>query len=156
MSLNNFGLVTPNLFRCAQPDKKGAEDLKILGVTTVFKLNSNEEFPDLDELRNFGAGVEIIRISISIIDPVKSDIIRDTHTLNEFIKEETKSVAHCMYGRDRTGFLIAAWRILHCGWSFDKADEERRLFGDWFNLEVVDHMIVNCLKSLIPKFRLDL
>jgi hypothetical protein len=42
-------------------------------------------------------------------------------------------LVHCKYGRDRTGIVIAGWRVRH-GWSKDAAMAEAKKFGyHWFN-----------------------
>jgi protein tyrosine/serine phosphatase len=41
---------------------------------------------------------------------------------------------HCKLGKDRTGTVIAAYRIAHDGWTSDKALDEALTFGmHWYS-----------------------
>lgn len=44
-------------------------------------------------------------------------------------------LVHCQHGEDRTGLVIAAWRVAACGWTKARAMEEALGFGyrDWLN-----------------------
>ena len=50
---------------------------------------------------------------------------------------------HCSAGVNRTGAVIAAYRMLHCGWSFERAMEEMDRRGASFrkNPELYEHMV---------------
>jgi protein-tyrosine phosphatase len=41
---------------------------------------------------------------------------------------------HCLHGQDRTGYVIAAYRMLIQGWSFKRAYQEAKDMGHkwWF------------------------
>jgi hypothetical protein len=42
---------------------------------------------------------------------------------------------HCLHGSDRTGCIIALWRVTHDGWSVADAIEEMRAFGNsWIEM----------------------
>ena len=36
---------------------------------------------------------------------------------------------HCLHGKDRTGLMVAIFRMARQGWSFDKAYTEMKLCG---------------------------
>ena len=44
-------------------------------------------------------------------------------------------LVHCEHGEDRTGLVIAAYRVRHCGWAKDAAIEEALKYGyrKWLN-----------------------
>lgn len=60
-------------------------------------------------------------------------------TINADLHRKTVYI-HCKHGQDRTGFVIAAYRMLIQGWSFDKAYREcldmghKAWFYDYFPL----------------------
>jgi hypothetical protein len=116
------------LYRCGQPDEDGFRELLRLGVNTILKMNATDEFSDAEEARLFAPGtVELLPLTTYFPDP---DYAREAVKTVQSLTEAGKRVAvHCSHGRDRTGFVIGAWRILVCGWSVERADEERRKFG---------------------------
>jgi hypothetical protein len=39
------------------------------------------------------------------------------------------TLIHCTRGIDRTGLVVALWRILYCGWTVEDAEREWRILG---------------------------
>jgi protein tyrosine/serine phosphatase len=116
------------LYRCGQPDEDGFRELLRLGVNAILKMNARQEFSDTEEARLFAPGtVDLLPLTTDFPD---SDYAREAVKMIQALTDAGKRVAiHCSHGRDRTGFVVAAWRILACGWSVERADEERRKFG---------------------------
>jgi protein tyrosine/serine phosphatase len=63
----------------------------------------------------------------------------------------TSVFIHCTHGRDRTGLIIGAYRLLVNGWTFDQMMEERTIFKTNFITEFADHGIIEVLRSLTGK-----
>jgi len=147
MSLENFSLVSEDatwaLYRSGQPDEGGFRELLRLGVNSILKMNATEEFSDAEEVRLFSPGtVEFLPLTTYFPDP---DYAREAVKTIQSLTGAGKRVAvHCSHGRDRTGLVIAAWRILVSGWSVERADEERRRFGPM----TPDDDVVECLRGL--------
>lgn len=53
--------------------------------------------------------------------PLKSDVVQIAWLIDRAPKP---LYVHCRAGRERTGFVIAAWRMIHQGWSFRAAYTE--------------------------------
>ena len=124
MPLNNLGSVVPRLWRCAQPDADGISSIFELGVSTIFKLNTDnpEEQGWCDK-----HGLKLENYPLHLINDLPSIM-----TIVGAITEEMKRgevIVHCLHGIDRTGLIIAAWRILNQGWTVQQADVERKLYG---------------------------
>jgi Tyrosine phosphatase family len=147
VTIENFGTVAEGdgwtLYRCGQPDDDGFRELLRLGVNTILKMNATEEFSDAEEIRLFLPGtVEFLPLTTYFPDP---DYAREAVRVIQSLTDAGKSVAvHCSHGRDRTGLVIAAWRILVSGWSVERSDEERRRFGPMTS----DGDVVECLRGL--------
>jgi len=71
------------------------------------------------------AGVERVQISCSdIMPPTKDNTIRVIRSLRFCQTVEAPVFFHCLHGRDRTGWMVAAYRIIAQGWTEERALEE--------------------------------
>ena len=125
--LKNFHQVTTNLYRCAQPGDAGMRQLEKLGVKTVINLRGLHS--DTDELK--GTALRNERIYFNTWHPEDEDVVR-------FLKIITATngapfVVHCQHGSDRTGTMIAIYRIAVEGWTKDEAIEEMTKGGFGFH-----------------------
>jgi len=125
IGVSNFGEVTPKLFRGGQPKGAGYANLKKMGVDIVVDLRlSGKEA----EKRNVTtAGMQFVSIPWHCLYP------RD-RVFAEFLlllrkNPDKKVFVHCRYGDDRTGMMIAAYRMAVQAWSPDEAAQEMRKFG---------------------------
>lgn len=123
--VSNFSKVTPHLYRGAQPHGAGYQELKKMGVDMVvdFRLSgSDQEKKDVT-----GQGMQYVSIPWHCLFP------RDKH-FAQFLKllrqNPDKTIfVHCRYGDDRTGMMIAAYRMAFEGWSAADAFKEMAKFG---------------------------
>lgn len=148
MPLNNFGVVLPGrLYRCEQPGRRGFSDLAVLGVNTIVKLNTDREYPLALEKGQFPGSVFPFALPMT---PSPEQLQRMAGELNELLNQKRIIAVHCLDGRDRTGALIGAWRLLHDGWSRDAMTDERKIFGAGELLNrTFDRMIVGALEGLV-------
>jgi protein tyrosine/serine phosphatase len=130
--LINFGRVSEELWRSGQPIKKGQADgyrrLQQLGVKTIIDLRTlnGMEFQNIADL-NRGTP-EISRRIYYIhlpINPFSTDVDylnQRLETIMKAIRNSPKPVlVHCRYGQDRTGFVVAVYQMLYCGFTYEKA-----------------------------------
>lgn len=142
--IGNFGEVTPRLFRGAQPNKRGYAALAKMGVNIVVDTRGNRTKSEGKEVRRHG--MQYVAI------PWHCPFPRD-ETFARFLKlmrdnPDKKVFVHCRLGDDRTGMMIAAYRMAAEGWTADEAMIEMREFG--FNR--VHHMICPGLASYEKEF----
>lgn len=114
----NLFKVSDILYRGAQPTAAGFYELEKLGVKTVLSLRALH--CDRKKLR--ACGLNYRRIRMKTWDP------RNEHIL-EFLKIVSDPAnqpvfVHCLHGSDRTGVLMAAYRIIMQNWPRDKAIRE--------------------------------
>jgi hypothetical protein len=145
MPLQNFGVVGPGIYRSAQPDAHGmrlaATDL---GVTLVLKLNTREE------------GVTIARPSVVVWEwplgltaPEDDATIQQMRQLKAMVDNGQVALIHCTHGRDRTGFVAAAYHILILGVPLATALAEREAHGvDNFISRLSNHSFTEALERL--------
>ncbi len=140
-TIQNFCVVTPGvLWRGARPDKDSAAWLVQHGARTVVNL----EFILDDESAFAQASVtdtkshELGYFRIRDWEPLRllAPSIVDDHIAHflAIVSQQPKPVyVHCRYGMNRTGVMVAAYRILVEGVSDEDAIEEmRRYRGIWY------------------------
>ena len=120
--LTNFFRVSDQLFRGAQPTSAGLQELKKLGVKTVVNLRC--EHPDLGELPS---GLGYVAIPMSALRPTDDEVIRFLRIAAD--RKRAPVFVHCQAGADRTGLMVAVYRIVMQGWSKEAAIEEMTAGG---------------------------
>lgn len=136
----NLHKVSDNLFRSAQPSTEGMVNLKGLGIKTVVSLRAFHS--DRDALANTGLGYE--RIDIKTWHPERQDVVR-------FLKIATDPargpvLVHCQHGADRTGTMVAIYRVTVQGWS--KAEATREMTEGGFGFHEVWVNLIPWLEKL--------
>ena len=125
VGVSNFGEVTPRLYRGGQPKGTGYEHLKKMGVDIVVDLRLSGR--DAEKLNVTKAGMKFVALPWHCLAP-------KDHVFAKFLKllqenPEKKVFVHCRYGDDRTGMMIAAYRMAVQGWTPDEARREMQKFG---------------------------
>jgi protein tyrosine/serine phosphatase len=125
--IRNFGcVVTGKMYRGAEPDERGYEALRRLGVASVVCLldgNVNDA-----GLSARAAGLRWYHLPLSEFDLPSFDRIQ---LWLEWARTETllPIYVHCSDGRHRTAGLVAAYRIAVDNWTNARAYDEARHFG---------------------------
>jgi protein tyrosine phosphatase (PTP) superfamily phosphohydrolase (DUF442 family) len=125
MSIPNLKLVEAskigNIWRGGQPEfMDDFVNLKVLGVSQIIKLNSESAEDEQDHCNTTGIAFFYCPITLTeqILTEPDLQSIRDAVG---FIAEGT--MVHCEHGQDRTGLVVALWRISQ-GWDVYDAREE--------------------------------
>lgn len=116
--LPNLHRVSPELYRGAQPTAEGMAQLRALGVRTVVNLRANHS--DADKLA--GTGLRYVAIPVTAVG------IGDDHVAR-FLRVAADPAAqpvfvHCQHGADRTGLMVAMYRVAVQGWEREAAIDE--------------------------------
>lgn len=148
--LGNFYQVSGDLFRSRQPDQRDLPDLQALGIRSV--LNLREFHSDADEAKS--GGLKLYRV------PMNAGKINDgvvLQALSVLATAPRPLLIHCWHGSDRTGAVVALYRMVFQAWPKEQAIDEfvnggygyhRRSFPEIESyLETVD---VERLKRAIP------
>ena len=119
----NFAVVSPILSRGAQPTRLGFRLLRERGIRTIVALRWGHD----DRLALAGLGLSSYRLRAKQWHPETEDVVR---AMKVILAPEYQPVfVHCQAGKDRTGLVVAVYRILVDGWSVDEAIAERKAFG---------------------------
>lgn len=114
----NLHKVSDTLYRGAQPTKEGFENLKKLGVKTIVNLRDHHSDTELLQAR----GLHYVSIPMDTLD-IKTQTVVDF--LRVAVDPNTAPVfVHCQYGADRTGTMVAAYRMVVQDWNQDRAIRE--------------------------------
>ena len=129
--LPNFVQVSAGLYRGAQPDQQGFRALKKMGVRTIINLRA--KFDDVPLLG--GLGFRYIRIPINSWSLSDEDVVTFLQVVTDCSNQPV--FVHCQHGADRTGIMVAIYRMYAQEWSKKEAVEELNDFGFhlvWINL----------------------
>lgn len=118
--------VAPGLLRGGTPDEEGVEWLREHGVRTVINLRHYHGETEGERVRAAGLRYEWI--------PLESTDAPEPEQIERFLSIVTDEGArpvyvHCLHGVDRTGAMIAVYRIREQGWSNADALAEMETFG---------------------------
>lgn len=124
----NAGKINEVLLRGEQPAGTGLEQLQQLGVTTVVNLRSWQSAVGSEQKRAEALGIHFSNIPVSGWAPPSDEQV--AQFLSLFHDAPGKKIfVHCKFGDDRTGVMIAAYRIAENHWSAQQAIQEMRFFG---------------------------
>jgi protein tyrosine phosphatase (PTP) superfamily phosphohydrolase (DUF442 family) len=119
----NPGEVTPLLFRGAQPSAEGFSALSKMGIGIVIDLRGER---DGERERVTALGMQYIAIPSHCSHMNDEGVAKFLTILRD--NPDKKIFVHCVYGVDRTGMMIAAYRMAQ-GWTADESRREMESFG---------------------------
>ena len=126
--LPNFHQVNPKLYRGAQPKKNGIKRLAQLGVKTIVNLREEDGLALSEEAEARAAGLRYFNVPLKRAGrPTDQQVEQALAILNTAGNQPV--FVHCRLGADRTGLIIAVYRITHDGWTSERAKAEANHFG---------------------------
>lgn len=126
--LPNFGQVTENLYRGGQPTSAGLEKLKELGIDIIVNFRDEPQKIDGERQSVERLGMRYVSIPWRGKDDPKD--LQVTEFLRLLRENPGKRVfVHCQRGSERTGVMVAAFRISEQGWTPTPALQEMETFG---------------------------
>ena len=125
--IQNFQQVNEHIYRGAQPTYEGFKELAKMGVKTVVDLRNRMEQSRKEKEMVESLGMRFIGVPMTMRAPTDDQIKRVLYQLD--LSSGWPVFVHCQGGRDRTGTVIACYRIAHDGWNCDKALDEARRYG---------------------------
>ncbi|PCI44078.1 MAG: protein tyrosine phosphatase [Proteobacteria bacterium] len=131
--LDNWYQVDKHVYRSEQPDDEAMLEIENFGIQYV--LNLREYHDDIDETQN--THLTLLHI------PIRTSNISDEHVIKalRFIRKSDKPIlVHCWHGADRTGTIIAMYRIIEQGWSKQAAIDEL-IHGGYHYHAIFDNIV---------------
>src|SRR5438034_890173 len=126
--IKNFYQVDEHVYRGAQPTDEGFQYLASIGVRTVVDLREADSRAKEEESVVTAAGMKYINVPMTgLTPPTQAEINK---ILGIFDDSAAGPVfVHCKRGADRTGAVIASYRIDHDGWDNGRALKEAMARG---------------------------
>ena len=123
----NLHKVGDNLYRSAQPTAQGMKNLKEMGIKTIINLRSFSS----DRKLLGDTGLKYEHIYMKAWHPEHEEAVRFLRMATD--TKRPPILVHCKHGADRTGTMIALYRIAVQGWSKEAAIREMTEGGFGFH-----------------------
>jgi tyrosine-protein phosphatase SIW14 len=126
--INNFYQVDEHVYRGAQPTTEGFKYLAKISVKTVLDLREHDERSTGEEQVVTSLGMQYVNVPMTgLTPPTKAEITKILALLEDGTAGPV--FVHCVRGADRTGVVIAAYRIDHDHWDNSRALKEAMSYG---------------------------
>jgi hypothetical protein len=128
LHVHNLGKVNQHLLRGAEPDALALQELAACGVKLVVDLREPGTGPRLEQARTEKLGLRYVNIPFPPLSAPTPGLVGSVLKLLAENSSDTVFL-HCRRGKDRTGTVIACYRIQHDGWTNEKALAEAKSYG---------------------------
>ncbi len=125
--IGNFGKVSDHLYRGAEPDVIAIKNLQNLGVKTIIDLRTPHEVWKAEPVKAADAGISYTNVPFNGLGRPSDEQV--DHVLALIESSPGPVFVHCEYGCDRTGTIIACYRIHHDHWPLSTARAEAEAYG---------------------------
>jgi protein tyrosine/serine phosphatase len=133
----NLNQVAPNFYRSAQPTAEGFKAAeKALHLKAVVDLRSLHSDTDLIK----GTNIQFYSVPMNAWH-ITSDEVITALKLIKAAQSKGAVLVHCRHGADRTGVVVAMYRMVYQGWSKEQALDEMEHGG--FNFHAIFANIPN-------------
>ena len=126
--LPRFRQVSEKLYRSGQPRNGGLTRLRELGIDTIINLRGASAQTRAEGVEARALGFNYFNIALPNWGrPQETRVAR----IMELIAapENGRVLVHCKDGVDRTGMIVAVYRMTHEGWTSEKALDEANRSG---------------------------
>ena len=139
--VGNFQKVDDHVYRGAQPTDQGFLNLAKLGVATVVDLREPGDRAKTEEKVVKAAGMQYISVPMKGMETPSDESVTKILALLED-KTTGPVFVHCQRGADRTGGVIACYRVEHDHWQNDRAVSEARTLGmSWYQRAIQRYVL---------------
>ncbi len=141
----NFHQVNEQVFRGAQPTPEGFQNLAKLRIKTVIDLREADSRSREEKKWVESAGMKYVNIPMrGMTTPTQEQISKVLALFND--SSAGPVFVHCRRGADRTGTVVACYRISHDRWDNNKALGEARSLG----MSWIERAMQNYVRTFQP------
>ena len=141
--LDNLYQVSKHLFRSEQPDATAFQQLEKFGIHAV--LNLRHHHTDNHEAEHTKLRLHHIKMDAGSI--TSEQLYQSLHMIK---KSNEPVLVHCWHGSDRTGTVVAAYRMAFQNWSKEQAIDEFKQGGYGYHHNVYPNLITLLEQLDIP------
>ena len=126
--VRNFAKVSDFVYRGGEPSSVGIEELGAMGIKIVIDLREPSHTTELERQQVEKLGMKYVNVPMKELSaPTTVEVNR---VLAFLLRSDSGPVfVHCHRGKDRTGTVIACYRIQHDGWTNERAQSEASEYG---------------------------
>ena len=125
--VRNFAKVDDHIYRGGEPTLVGLTELGAMGVKTVIDLRLPAEGSEFEKQEAGKLKLKYINVPMGEFSAPTNAQVEQVLAL---LQDSSGTVfVHCRRGKDRTGTVIACYRIQHDGWDNQRALEEAKEHG---------------------------
>lgn len=130
-ALVNFHRVNDDLYRSGDLTQEGIEELRELGIKAIISVEDYRGDQRLVAEERRWAEAAGMTFTWMSMHPTRKPTVTQLLGVLERIQATTVGpvLVHCKRGADRTGLVIASYRIRNDGWSVEDATTELRSLG---------------------------
>ena len=142
-NLPNFQKVDDRVYRGAQPTDEGFKELAAKGIKTVIDLRQIGEHSQADEQKIVtDLGMRYVSIPMKGLSEPKENLVAAVQKIfND--PDQGPVFVHCKRGADRTGLVVAVYRISHDSWDNKKALAEAKSNGMSMFERAIQHYVLD-------------
>jgi len=130
VDIPNFHQVDDLLYRGGLPNQEGLNQLKSLGIKTIISLRGEDEESLQEENSVRVLGMNFYNLPMSVYNRPSDEQVLDFLEI-VLTKSNQPVFVHCSSGRDRTGAMVAMYRVLVSGLTIKQAYQEAKNLGFW-------------------------
>lgn len=140
--VRNFGKVNDHLYRGGEPTPAGLKELAAMHVTLDLDLRLPKEGTEAERRVAESLGVKYVNVPFPELSAPGPDRIK--RVLSLITADDAGTVfVHCRRGKDRTGTVVACYRIQHDGWRNGQAADEANRYGMSWMERGMRHFVLN-------------
>jgi protein tyrosine/serine phosphatase len=126
--VRNFEKVNEQVYRGGDPTAVGLTELGAMGIKVDLDLREASDATKVEKEQAEKLGMKYVNIPMKPFSAPTNDVLE--HALALLGQARPGPVfVHCRRGKDRTGVVIACYRIQHDGWSNQQALDEAKKHG---------------------------
>ena len=115
--VKNSYKVSSELYRSGQPDAEGFRTIEAAGVKTILNLREYHK----DDKKAAATNLKLLHYPVAAGEVTEDDLFR----ILSMMRQAPKPIlVHCWHGSDRTGIVVAAYRIIEQNVSVEDAEKE--------------------------------
>lgn len=140
--VRNFDKVNNQVYRGGEPTAVGLTELGAMGVKIDLDLREASDATKVEKQEAEKLGMKYVNIPMKPMSAPTDDQVE--RVIGLLVQTKAGPVfVHCRRGKDRTGTVIACYRIQHDGWSNNEALAEARKHGMSFTERGMQHYILH-------------